>query len=612
MRARRTTLAVVALLTTLGCAIPAAAASHAARTAAAPAPAVPTALPPATYQTVAQDVAITMDDGVQLAATITFPSRDGKTVAPGRFPVVFSMTPYGRKAMCSCGDQTTYPSRGIVSAVVDTRGTGGSEGNLDGNYFSPREARDGYDLTEWFGTQPWSTGKVGMMGGSYVGITQYLTAEQQPPHLAAIAPQVALADLYRDGFTHGGIPNIFFDAQYIAVQGGPGLATPNGPNQVPLTVQAKIDQVLSTPIALAYLARPNDDAFYQQRSPYYQADKITVPVMILDGWRDGFIRGAVEMYHALAGRTDAPTYLHVDPCTHKGCGAPFDPETNPSNLDDEAAIQYAFLSHYLCAPTASCYTASVGSPPVRYYVQGAGHQQDAQTWPPTNQALTLSLVRQKMTAARPAATGTESYRTNPTSGLSMTFDDYGTMAASPYVPTDQRLEDGHGLTWRTAPVTAPVTIAGPTELHLVASSTSTDTDWIAKLADVAPDGSETLISSGYLRASQRQLDPARSLPGAPYHTDTDPQPLTPGHFYDFDIEIWPTAYHLAPGHSLQLRLTSIDVPTHAPVAISLDTTALGSTALEVTPLLPATNTVREGGPDATTLRVPVQGATGGL
>ena len=130
--------------------------------------------------------------------------------------------------------------RGFVLAVVDIRGTGGSQGTLDENYFSPREARDGYDTVEFLGTQPWSNGKVGMSGGSYLGIIQYLTAEQDPPHLAAIVPIEALADVYNDAAYPGGILSLSFDAQYLAVQGAPGLLTPNTePSMIPGTLTAK-------------------------------------------------------------------------------------------------------------------------------------------------------------------------------------------------------------------------------------------------------------------------------------------------------------------------------------------------------------------------------------
>jgi uncharacterized protein len=185
----------------------------------------------------------------------------------------------------------------------------------------------------------------------------------------------------------------------------------------------------------------------------------------------------------------------------------------------------------------------------------------------------------------------------------MAFDEYGTIAISPYIPTDQRLESERGLTWRTAPLGQAMTLAGPTQLRLYASSTATDTDWIAKLADVAPDGSESIITEGYLRGSHRTLDKARSTIGNPYHDNEHPTPLEPGAVYRFDIAIYPTAYRLEPGHRLQLRLTTFDMPTHLPGWYRVDRNDPGSVTVE--PLAPATNTVQEGGKLPSSLLLPV-------
>ena len=137
--------------------------------AAAPAMAAPPpVVPEPTFDSVSQEVLVEMDDGVRLAATVVLPSRDGATPAEGRFPVVLAMTPYGRNGLCGCTPPDFWATRGMAGVVVDVRGTGGSGGDLDGNYFSPREQRDGAALIEHFGRQPWSTGKVGMVGGSYV------------------------------------------------------------------------------------------------------------------------------------------------------------------------------------------------------------------------------------------------------------------------------------------------------------------------------------------------------------------------------------------------------------------------------------------------------------
>jgi predicted acyl esterase len=567
-----------------------------------PPPGAPAVLPEPSYtQTFSQEVAIPMEDGVRIATTVTFPSLDGRSPAPGKFPVVLSVTPYSRNGLSSSPDRTMFALRGIIGVTADTRGTGGSEGNLNENYFSPLEARDSAALIEYFGTRDYSSGRVGMSGGSYVGITQLLAAEQQPRHLVAIAPQVALSDLYRDGFSHGGIPNIFFDLQYIAVQGGPGILGFNtSPELLGMTVLGKIQQLTGVPIALDYLARPDDDPFYRDRSPIYNAGRIQVPVLLIGGWRDGLSqRGGPELFHVLSRRPGVETRLYMDPCTHKGCGGVFAPLTDPPGRDDLQATIFEFLAKYLLD------TPAPARSPVRVFVQGADRYLEDRQWPPRATRFTrLYLEQGALNPGKPAEAGSQTYFTNPLAGVSMSFDQFGTVGATPYLPTDQRLEGLQGLTYRSAVLDEPMTLAGPAMLHLVASSTARDTDWIVKLADVGPDGSETLITNGYLRASHRELDPARSREGVPYHTHVNPTPIEPGSVYPYEVEIWPTAYELAAGHRLQMRITSYDIPTHAPAAIRIDLANPLATRLSV--LLPAFNTVNEGGDDPSYLLVPVQ------
>jgi putative CocE/NonD family hydrolase len=183
----------------------------------------------------------------------------------------------------------------------------------------------------------------------------------------------------------------------------------------------------------------------------------------------------------------------------------------------------------------------------------------------------------------------------------MTFDQYGTVAASPYIPLDQRLAEEAGLTWRTPPLGKPMTLSGESALHLVAASTARDTDWFAKLSDVAPDGSESIITEGFLRASHRRLSSRRSTRTRPWHPNTRPQPIEPGGNYPYDLAIWPTAYELERGHRLQLRLTSYDFPTHLPGTLIADPAR--STRTSFRPLPPARNTVRLGGAHPSFLRV---------
>ena len=435
-----------------------------------------------------------------------------------------------------------------------------------------------------------------MAGGSYVGITQYLAAGHRPPHLAAIVPMIAISDLYRDGYTHGGIVNLSFDAQYIAVQGAPGTAGTNtDPFLLQQSLQAKLGQSPPGSIAFDYLDKPFDDDFYRDRSPIQVADRIEVPVLDMGNWNDGLLRGQTEMYEALSGREGVETRLFMDPCTHKGCGAPFAPFTDPPGRQDTAAVLFEFLSKHLLG------TRTPRRPNVEFYLQGSNEYVSSSTWPPVGTRYERLALGDGVLAPT-APEGEASYVTNPAEGFSLAFNKYGTVAGTPYVPTDQRLEGPNGLTFRTPELTEPLRLAGPIGLHLVARSSADDTDWYGKLADVSPDGTETLITEGALRASHRELDPVRSRPERPYHPHTDTTPIEPGRYYDYDIEIWPTAWELAPGHRLQLRLTSSDLPTHLPGTFVFDKDDPTSVSIDLND--PATNTIKLG---ASSLVLPVSG-----
>lgn len=558
----------------------------------------PSELPPATYpSSYSEQRFIRMDDGIELGATITFPSENGSEPAPGRFPVVLNMTPYGRDGECACENATNYATRGFVLAVVDVRGTGGSQGNLDENYFSPREARDGYDLVEFLGTQPWSNGKVGMSGGSYLGIMQYLTAEEDPRHLAAIAPDEALADIYNDAAYPGGILSLFFDAQYLGLQTSLGVSGPNTePSMIPGTLTAKYEQATGRSIAFAYLENPYEDSFYYERSPITRVAKIHVPTFVLDGWRDAFVAGDIRMFERLERRKRVETLLNIGPCTHKGCGPPFDPEQEPPGIDNIEAQELQFFQRYLMG-------MSVPSlPRVRVYDQQADQYLDATSWPPRSTKFKRQYLSGEALAAKRPAESSASYVTNPAAGLSMTFDEQGTVAITPYIPIDQRVEEEQGLTWRTPLLAQPLTLEGPSALHLVASSTATNTDWFAKISDVAPDGTQSIVAEGQLRASLRALAPGSS-PKQPLETLASPEALEPGKFYDYEIAIAPTTYEFAAGDRLQLRLTSYNMPNALPGTIDFDSTEPADTSF--VPLPPATNTVRFGGTDGSSLLLPV-------
>jgi putative CocE/NonD family hydrolase len=159
----------------------------------------------------------------------------------------------------------------------------------------------------------------------------------------------------------------------------------------------------------------------------------------------------------------------------------------------------------------------------------------------------------------------DSYVYSPTAGASVPMGKEGPDGFAPYVHGDQRVDDLQGLTYTTPVLTKPLRLAGPSELRFWALSEASDMAWVVRLSDVAPDGSQKPITQGWLRASFRHVDPARSRAGAPYLTDDRKLPVPIGQTTQYRLDIWDAAYSLPAGHRLRLWLTSSDSPTHEPL-----------------------------------------------
>jgi putative CocE/NonD family hydrolase len=368
------------------------------------------------------------------------------------------------------------------------------------------------------------------------------------------------------------------------VQGGPALLSgPQEPNNPETAFSVKVKQIADYRIALDYLSRTHFDDFYAERSPITHVERIDVPTLVIDGWFDGFIRGASEMYPLIR----APKRLWIDPYPHKGARSDF---YNPAGYPMKDSVSRGVLVWF------DRYLKGVPlkrAEPVKLYVMGRDRYMTARSWPlPGTEWTRMYLHGGSRLGAGEPAPGEASYVALPQAGWTNTLSRDGNMAASPYLPLDQAYESGEGLHWDTAPARQPLTLIGPLALHLEASSSADRTDWVAKVSDVAPDGTASLLTVGYLRASQRALDASRSRPWRPFHPHDSDQPLEPGRTYPFDIEIWPTGIQLQPGHRLRLQLASADTPNH--LAGSLRTDPGDPSRLEIRPNPPAVNTVKLG------------------
>ena len=509
-----------------------------------------------------RDVPITMDDGLVLRADVFRP----KSGTP--CPVVMTQGVYGKgvpyrdafvpqwKVLMSekpevypdsskefmvweTVDPETWVPFGYVIIRVDARGSGRSPGKLD--IFSPREIKDYYNAIEWAGVQPWSTGKVGLNGISYYSITQWLVASLQPPHLAAIIPWEGAGDVYRDLMRHGGIQNngffeFWYPKQVTKVQHGnphawqdPWLGSSStGPESFSET---ELQRSRADPIS-DILTRPLDDEWYRSRSADWS--KVTVPFLSAANWAGFGVhpRGNFEAFTRAASKQK---WLDCHPGRHEEW----------FYRDDGTALQKRFLDHFLKGTD----NGWDREPPVRLNLRrpfsNKFEERKETDWP---------LPRTRWTKIYlDAADG---------------FVVPGMSWQSPSQWSKRSFAAlGQPLTFLSAPLENEMEVTGPLAAKLFTSSSTTDMDLFltfqAFLNGVEVDfqgvvDARTPLSHGWLRASHRKLDPAKTLPHQPYHSHDELQPLTPGEIYELDVEIWPTNILLPKGAQLALQIGGKD------------------------------------------------------
>jgi predicted acyl esterase len=503
------------------------------------------------------DVPITMDDGLVLRADVYRPARDGKC------PVILTYGPYAKGLAFQEGypnqwqrlvekhpdviegstskyqswevvDPEKWVPDGYVCVRVDSRGAGRSPGFIDP--FSPRETRDFYLCIEWAGVQPWSNGKVGLLGISYFAINQWHVASLQPPHLAAICPWEGAADWYRDMTHHGGILCVFwsnwFKMQVMTVQHGLGERGPVNPNTGelvtgPETLSADELAKNRTDFGSTILAHPFDDYYHKERSPDWS--KIRVPILSAANW-GGHGLHARGNFEGFVQAASSQKWLEVHGLEH----------WTEFYTRYGTTLQKRFFDCFLKGLSNEW----KDQPPVLLQVRTIDGfiEREENEWP---------LARTQWTKFYLNAANCSLTRQPPVTQSSI---EYATL--------------GSGVTFMSSPLEEETEITGPFAAKLYVSSSTTDADLFAILRIFAPDNTEvvfqgaldphTPIGQGWLRASHRKLDPDLSTSYRPYHTHDSAEPLTPGEIYELDLEIWPTCIVVPAGYRIALTVMGKD------------------------------------------------------
>ena len=521
---------------------------------------------------VEKNVPARMRDGVTLRADVYRPDT------AERLPVLLQRTPYSKNPGREDNLFRRLASRGYVVVVQDTRGRYMSDGVAKPH----DEAEDGYDTIEWVSALPYSNGRVGTFGGSYLATTQLLAAPLRPPHLVAIFPSSSYNSRY-DMVFQGGAFYLADGLNWNLSQGADVRRRRTDPEAnrdgaIGLTPEQrrlfnsewlwhlplKSIEAMSireyAPGYFAMLAHPSYDDYWRTFDIEAKHADFDVPAFHITGWYDALSNGTIRNFaglrrNARSARARDGQRLVVGPWTHAT------PTLNTTTIGDVSyGAQAGFDSEALILEWFDYWlknrpTGVTNRAPVHLFVMGANVWRDEQEWPLARVVSTSFYLHSAGGANTLSGNGTLS-KSAPTAESSDHFvydpaKPVSTGARGGYsrAPSDQREVEQRSdvLVYTSAPLDAALEVTGPITVELWAASTGTDTDFTAKLVEVLPDGTARALTDGILRARYRK-------------SKTTPVLLTPGQAERMTIDVGATSNVFLPGHRIRLEISSSNFP----------------------------------------------------
>jgi uncharacterized protein len=491
-----------------------------------------------------RNVLVKMRDGIRIAVDVYLPA--GQTPCGA----VLYLGPYRKDDYILAGSMAQLPAllteRGLALVIADARGTNDSEGAAR-VMFSHDEQQDCFELVEWIASQPWCNGNVGMTGVSYGFWTSVLTAALRPPHLRTIVPIHGSVSWFYC-VHEGGLPMSFgYHGNYLAL-----MLSINGspPGVRDHRWQELWDDHIRCvePWGLDWFGRMADDASYLMSSLAPRYDQVNVPVFAIGGWWDRYPGDALKLAEKLTG----PVKVFIGPWQHMR------PDAGIPGPRVDYDIVISWFDHWL----NGAQNAVMSEPRLTYYLQDfavphsyqsemPGEWKHASEWPmpgATTQRWHLS-ADGELQSTPVAAAASCSYDYNPGAGFcgGLAGGIYGGIA----MPEDQRPEASYSVVYRGPLLDENVEVLGVPLVRLSFSSTARRMGVVARLCDIAPDGTIALVTRGYLNLAHRDgLD--------------RPSPALPGNVYDIRIPLKATAYRFARGHRICLMVASAEFPSIFP------------------------------------------------
>jgi putative CocE/NonD family hydrolase len=519
-------------------------------------------------------------DGKRLYADIYQPRGEGE------FPTLLRRTPYGRTQndLAEAFNEAHYfASHGYLVVVQDTRGRHGSEGVWHPFVY---EAQDGYDAVEWAASLPQSNGRVGMFGQSYGAISQYLAATQRPPHLVTAVPVSAYLGAFEHYWYNRGALELSWTLSYFmnmatdvltklgdkgrlamleAMKSDPDVRfaplTDDALRHLPL--QDWVDRFgAGAPFLADILHHDKEDGYWWAVDLRRQLHNIDVPILHVGSWYDianwdtpqYFLGIRREAMSATARENQAlfmGPWSHLLPYSQPTSGGTGDIDFGPEAAFPVLQMQLEWFDHYVRDGGSS-----LPRPPVTLFVMGDNVWREENEWPLKRAEATSWYLRSNGDANGADGGGLLDREPTEADDLPDTYvydpEDPVPSAGGRYVGggvRDQRTKEKRQdvLHYTSAPLALGLEITGPLQLELHASTDAVDTDFVAILCDVHPDGFVQNLAEGLVRGRFRD-------------SYDEPTLLTPGEVYRFTIELGNISHVVQAGHCLRLLVTSSDFP----------------------------------------------------
>jgi len=473
-------------------------------------------------------IMVKMRDGAQLATEVYFPTsyEEGKT-----YPVLLMRTPYGRKQWGDMLAAFVVPA-GFILVSQDTRGRFDSEG-FSSSFMD--DSLDGYEAVEWVAAQSWCRGgKVGTVGISAMGITQFMMDKEAPPHLSCQLIMAATPSLYDTAYQGGG----FKRALVLSWLGG---------NKFPVEVL----QLLHSNVDYGGIWHIMDLGL--------DYDKVNWPIQHMAGWYDMFLGNNLDAFVQIrekGGPNARNTQrLIIGPWTHQGFlglagGTKQGELVYPTNAIYDVPKAVGFFKDCMRGKTMN------EAHSVRYYVMGdvddpsapGNEWRTAPYWPVAATNIPWYLHKDgtlgdKKPRASDDAVHFISDPANPVPTIG------GANLSLKRGPMDQRPIEGRDdvIVFSTPPLEKPIEITGPIKARLYVSVDTVDADFAVRLSDVYPDGRSMLLTDGLVRASHRESKEYRT-------------PTVPGKVYELDVDLWATSIVFNKGHQIRISVSGTNFP----------------------------------------------------